>query len=211
MNPDEFQQAMLHKQGMLVDVRTPEEYQEKHLADSRNIDYEGHDFSKQMGELSKTTPLYLYCLSGGRSKNAAAWATRNGFTEVYNLQHGIDSWIADNKPIETSALAVAEGLSFDDYLNHIKRSDKLILVDFNAVWCGPCKMLKPTVVKVVEKNKDKVELFDIDVDHNPQVARTMNIQSIPLLILYKNGKEVWRNLGLTDGGTIQENINKFSK
>ena len=102
-------------------------------------------------------------------------------------------------------------LSFDDYLAAIKKTDKMVLVDFNAVWCGPCKILKPTVLKLADKNKDKIVLLDIDVDHNPAVARTMNIQSIPLLVLYKNGKEVWRNLGLIDGGTIQDNITKFSR
>jgi thioredoxin len=165
-----------------------------------------------MTGLDKSKPLYLYCLSGGRSKKAAAWAVKNGFAEVYNLQYGINAWMEARKPVVTpKGMPVAEGLSFDDYLKDIKRTDKMILVDFNAVWCGPCRILKPTVVKVVERNKDKVELFDIDVDRNPEVARTMNIQSIPLLILYKKGKEVWRNLGLVDGGEIQDNITKFSR
>ena len=118
------------------------------------------------------------------------------------------AFISNFSKAQTSAPV---NLSFDDYLAAIKKTDKMVLVDFNAVWCGPCKILKPTVLKLADKNKDKIVLLDIDVDHNPAVARTMNIQSIPLLVLYKNGKEVWRNLGLIDGGTIQDNITKFSR
>ncbi len=110
-----------------------------------------------------------------------------------------------------SVIPEAGGMSFDQYLAQIKKSNKLVLVDFSAVWCGPCRMLKPEVDRVVEQNKDKVELFAVDVDKNPGVANTMHIQSIPLLVLYKQGKEVWRSLGLIEGGVIEDAIRKHSK
>ncbi len=85
-----------------------------------------------------------------------------------------------------------------------------MLVDFSAVWCGPCKIVKPTVHKIEKENAKLVELFEVDVDKNPLVSKTMNITGIPLLILYKSGKEVWRNMGVTDEATILEQIKKFS-
>ncbi|MDB5282704.1 MAG: thioredoxin [Bacteroidota bacterium] len=104
----------------------------------------------------------------------------------------------------------ASGMSFDDYLAHLKSSDKLVLVDFNAVWCGPCKTLKPLVHSAIKKNSDKAELFEIDVDKNPVVSSTMQIKGIPLLILYNHGKEVWRSMGLIEESVILEQLKKFS-
>ena len=103
------------------------------------------------------------------------------------------------------------GLSFDDYLARIKNPDKLVLIDFNAVWCGPCKTLKPVVTRLARKNEAKLELIEIDVDKNPKVASTMNITGIPLLILYKQGKEVWRNMGLLDENELASKVNSFLK
>ena len=98
----------------------------------------------------------------------------------------------------------------NNYLAKVK-SDKLVLVDFSAVWCGPCKMLKPIVDKIAEKEKDKLEVLPIDVDKNQGLANEMHITGIPLIILYKNGKEVWRQLGLADKETIEKQIAENSK
>jgi thioredoxin 1 len=207
----EFEQGITKPGIQLVDVRTTEEYTEKHIPNSKNINVNSPDFEKNMAALDKAKPVYFYCLSGGRSNNAGNWALKNGFKEVYNLDGGIMAWTDAKKPVETAGgKAPKSGMSFDDYLTHIK-GDKLVLVDFNAVWCGPCKLLKPIVNKVIKQNPDKVQLLEIDVDKNPNVANTMNVTGIPLLILYKDGKELWRNLGLTDEETILEKVKKFSK
>ena len=202
LNPSQFEKGIAQADIQLVDVRTPEEYKEKHITGSKNINIDDANFETEIKSLDKSKPIYLYCLAGARSKRAADFAANNGFKEVYNLESGINSWLGENKPVTNSngekVKSNSIGMSFDDYLAHLKASNKLVLVDFNAVWCGPCKTLKPIVQKVIKKNADKVELFDIDVDKNSTVANTMNVRSIPLLILYKQGKEVWRNLGLAD-------------
>ena len=69
-----------------------------------------------------------------------------------------------------------------------------VLVDFNATWCGPCRMLKPTLEEFSESTSTKI--CSIDVDNNENLARTYNIYSIPCLILFENGKETKRNVGL---------------
>ncbi|MCW5906427.1 MAG: thioredoxin [Chitinophagales bacterium] len=209
LNADAFEKGISSDKIQLVDVRTPEEYSEKRILNSTNINVNGSDFEKQMGSLDKNKPTYFYCLAGSRSATAANWAVKNGFKEVYNLEGGITAWIGAKKPVEVpGGGSVATGMSFDDYLKHVK-SDKLVLVDFNATWCGPCKILKPIVEKVVKKNASKVQLFDIDVDKNPDVANAMNVKAIPLLLLYKNGKEVWRQMGLTDEATLTEKVKEF--
>jgi thioredoxin 1 len=206
----EFEKGLQQPGAQLVDVRTPEEYNEKHLKGATHININDKDFEKRLGELDKSKPVYIYCLSGGRSSRAANLAVKTGFKEVYNLEGGITSWIGTGKPVETATGGKpAMGMSFDDYLNHIK-AHKLVLVDFNATWCGPCKILKPIVHKVVKKNEGKVDLFDIDVDKNPDVANTMKVSGIPLILLYKDGKEVWRQMGLTDEDTLNAKIQAFS-
>ncbi len=210
LNPDDFQKGISAKGVQLIDVRTPDEYKEKHIEGAVNMNIDGSNFEAQLNSLEKNKPVYFYCLAGGRSKKASELAATDGFTNVNNLSTGITGWLGADKPVITANGAAPEtGLSMDDYLAHIKNPDKLVLVDFNAVWCGPCKLLKPTVTKLVKKNSAKLELFEIDVDKNPKVASAMNITGIPLLILYKSGKEVWRNMGLIDENDLAGKLKQF--
>lgn len=71
-------------------------------------------------------------------------------------------------------------------------NEKLVLVDFNATWCGPCRMLKP----VLEEISDKYKIVSVDVDENMDLARDYGIQTIPCLLVFKDGKEVNRSVGL---------------
>lgn len=214
LNPTEFEKGIRRTGTQILDVRTPEEFSEKHIAGAKNININSKDFKQKIQGLDKTAPLYVYCLAGGRSKKAAEIAATEGFKEVYNLEYGINSWLGEGKETVTGSgtkvNAAGIGMSFDDYLNKIKANSKLVLVDFNAVWCGPCKILKPILSRVIKSNTEKVELMEIDVDKNATVANTMNVRGIPLLILYKQGKEVWRNMGVPEEQLINDKIKEFA-
>ena len=69
-------------------------------------------------------------------------------------------------------------------------NSKLVVVDFWADWCGPCKMLAPTLESLSDKLADSVEIFKLNTDQNPQKAQEYQISSIPCCILFKNGEEV---------------------
>lgn len=181
--------------ALLLDVRTPQEFEERHLANAVNIDINGENFEGQIDKLDKNKTVFVYCLSGGRSTTAAAALAKKGFKNIYNLEGGILAWVNAGNPIEASAAPQADGLTTESFLKLVTK-DKLVLVDFNAVWCGPCKKLKPIVYKLEKKYTDKMEVLAIDVDKENVLANQMNITGIPLLILYKSGKEVWRNMGL---------------
>lgn len=194
------------KDAILLDVRTPQEYSEKHLEGSLNVDFNGNAFDSEIDKLDKSKTVFIYCLSSGRSTSAAEILVKKGFKNIYNLDGGILAWTNAGLPVVSTNAASSETdngqLNTEKYLKLVTK-DKLVLVDFNAVWCGPCKVLKPIVKRLEKKHASKMELLAIDVDQNPLLSNEMNISGIPLLILYKNGKEVWRNLGLIQESELE--------
>lgn len=78
------------------------------------------------------------------------------------------------------------------------------LVDFYADWCGPCRMLTPVLEKVAKEVRGKASIAKLDVDSAQRVASTFQVTSIPTLILFQNGKEVGRIVGLKDAETLKE-------
>jgi thioredoxin len=97
-------------------------------------------------------------------------------------------WRANNFPIE-SLRPVSAGLSLEQY--KAKTSGKLVLVDFYAPWCAPCKKMLPELAAISDEHKDHFSLLKINVDENNIVVRKMKIDALPVLILYKNGKVIW--------------------
>ena len=84
-------------------------------------------------------------------------------------------------------------------------ASKCALVDFSAAWCGPCNMIGPVVERLSEE-RDDVEFFNVDVDKNPDLAMKYRIQSIPALVLFKDGEEANRSIGFITKGKIEEFI-----
>ncbi len=100
LNATEFEKKMTAtKEKTILDVRTPGEYSEGHLADAKNIDYYKDDFKQQVSKLDKNKPVFVYCKAGGRSGSATEILTELGFTKIFDLQGGITSWKQANKPV----------------------------------------------------------------------------------------------------------------
>lgn len=96
-------------------------------------------------------------------------------------------------------------MKFNDYLNQ----DKPVLVDFFAVWCGPCKMMTPILEQLKKKVGDKADVIKVDVDKNPKVSIKYQIQSVPTLILFKKGLPVWRKSGVSTADELEKIILKY--
>jgi thioredoxin 1 len=92
--------------------------------------------------------------------------------------------------------------------NEIVNGNQLVLVDFSAEWCGPCKMMKPILQEVKAAVGEAVTIVKIDVDKNTQIASQYQVTGVPTLVLFKNGKQVWRQSGVVQPGTLRELIAK---
>lgn len=190
--------------AQIVDVRSTEEYNGGHLKNARNIDINSTGFREQVYSLNKKKPVMLYCLSGGRSSEAAKQLKEMGFAEVYNMEGGLVKWKADGKAVETGSASKLSGMTKHEFDKEVNKST-YVLVDFNAQWCGPCKKLSPILDELAAKKADKLTLMKIDADQNPVLLDEKKIEGIPYLELYKNGQLVWKHEGfITEADLLKE-------
>jgi thioredoxin 1 len=96
-------------------------------------------------------------------------------------------------------METGEKKSFADII----QGSKPVLVDFSAEWCGPCKMMPPILKEVKDKLGDKVTILKMDIDRNPAVAEAYQIQSVPTLIVFREGQIRWRQSGVVRAAQLQ--------
>jgi thioredoxin 1 len=96
--------------------------------------------------------------------------------------------------------------------NELIKSEKPVLVDFSAEWCGPCKMMKPILEDLKKRIGDKATILKVDVDRTPEAASAYRIQGVPTLILFQKGEVRWRKSGVVQANDlqkiIQQNLNQ---
>ena len=91
----------------------------------------------------------------------------------------------------------------------ISSSETPVLVDFFAEWCGPCKAMSPILKQVKNMQGDKVRIIKVDVDKNNALAMQYSIQSVPTLMIFKRGKQVWRQSGVINAGELNKIVEMF--
>jgi len=81
-------------------------------------------------------------------------------------------------------------------------SETPVLIDFSAEWCGPCKALAPILKQVAKATTGKAKIIKIDVDKNPEIAQQLSIRGVPTMIIYKQGKQLWRQSGVIQANEL---------
>ena len=93
--------------------------------------------------------------------------------------------------------------------SELLKTPEPVLVDFSAEWCGPCKQLKPILEQLKSKIGDSAKIIKIDVDKNKSLSVQFQIRSVPTLILFKDGKSVWRQSGVVPVNTLEGIIKQY--
>ena len=107
---------------------------------------------------------------------------------------------------------MAEGIgtltdaTFDEVVG---AADELVIVDFWAEWCGPCKMISPILEEIASEHEGKVRIEKLNVDDNPDVARRYEVMSIPTLIVFRDGQPVKRMIGAKGKGQLLQELDEF--
>ena len=205
LTPDEFEKAIMNKDSVQVlDVRTPGEYNSGHIANALQADWnDPQEFNRRIGFVDKTKPVYVYCLAGGRSAAAAAQLRKTGYENVYELKGGMNAWKAGNKPVQ--GRTSAKQMSLEAFQQTIIGS-KTVLVDFGAEWCPPCKKMEPVIKSLQQKNAGKFTLLNVDGGNDQDILQKYKVTALPVFIIFKDGKEVWRKDGVATEKEIAEHL-----
>ena len=205
INPDAFLKAMSAGKIQVLDVRTADEYKSGHINNALQANWlDKNEFNDRTSHLDKNKTVYIYCLSGGRSGAAAEVLRTKGYN-VINLEGGINAWKRESKPL-VGVDPNAKQTSMASYEGQV-RSTNIVLVDFGAVWCPPCKKMEPVLDAFMKQNNKKLTLVKMDGGIETALMKSLKVEALPTFILYKNGKEVKRKQGLV----TQEEFNSWLK
>jgi thioredoxin len=196
LSPDAYEKAMTGKGVQLLDVRTAAEFGSGHLKGALQADWTDRaQFRDRTQHLDKSKPVFIYCLSGGRSAAAADYLRSIGFTDVTNLSGGIMAWKSGGKPLVADDPSKPQ-TSRPDF-NAQTLSAPTVIIDFGAEWCPPCRKMEPILEAYMKDKSDKVvKLVKMDGGSETELMKTLKVEALPTFILYKNGQEVKRLQGV---------------
>lgn len=177
--------------AQILDVRTPEEFASEHIDNAVNINWLADDFVVNTAKLDKSKPVFIYCKSGARSTKAAIKLEELGFKKIYQLEGGILKW-------NTAGLSKTDdkiiGMCSQEY-TELLNTDKIVLIDFYAEWCAPCKKMTPYLLKMQKDLADKIVIIRLNADEHKTLIKEMKIDELPTLLLYENKEIKWKHSG----------------
>ncbi len=189
-----FSAAVTQPGAQILDVRTAGEYQSGHIANALQANWlDPKEFKNRTQHLDKSKMIYIYCQSGGRSASAQAALMEAGF-KVVNLEGGMSNWRMQQMPVEGVGNAVQmRVVDFEKVL----QSNQYVLVDIGAVWCPPCRKMQPVMDALKQTHPKPFYFLAVDGGQDIDVMKSVKADDLPTFILYKNGVEVWRKVGVT--------------
>ncbi len=179
----------------ILDVRTPEEFSGGYISGAININYNSDEFNKKVGKLNKDETIYIYCLAGSRSADAAKEMRESGFKNVMELKGGILKWKAAGLNVTPATNGAKISMSMEEF-KKLTTDTVPVLVDFSAPWCGPCRKMLPMLAELTKEQQSKMKLVTINIDEHTQLTEQLGVTEIPVFVVYKNGVETARKSGL---------------
>ena len=203
LTADEFEKEITTKENIqILDVRTPDEFFSGHIKNALQADWnDKKEFERRIAFVDKAKPVYVYCLAGGRSAAAAEKLRKMGYSNVYELAGGTNAWRAADKPLEGNSNE--KQMSLEEF-NATIAGSKTVLVDFGASWCPPCKMMEPVLKSLTDNNKGKFTLVKVDGGRDQDILKQYKVTALPVFIVFKDGKQVWRKDGIATEKEIAE-------
>ena len=204
LSADEFEKAIAKDSIQILDVRTPGEYASGHIKNTLLANWnDAAEFNRRIAFVNKAKPVYVYCLAGGRSAAAAEKMRGMGFENVYELKGGINAWKAGNKNLEGAS--TANQMSIEEF-NTAINSSKTVLVDFGAAWCPPCKKMEPILQSLQKNNVGKFTILKVDGGNDEAILKEYKVTALPVFIIFKDGKMVWRKDGVAEEKEMAEHL-----
>lgn len=202
----EFAFSVKKASAQLIDARTHEEFIQNHIKGAINIDPASAGYAKQIAELAKEKPVFIYSIANGRSVTVAKELRAKGFKEVNVLPGGIANWIGSGYPIISNT---KKGLALSSaQFNTLTGSSDLVLVDFGSRYCGACKQLIPVLDSLEKKQDLKAKIIRIEAYDNTELLKDLKINQLPTLVLYQGGKQIWKKAGLSSAAELETLINR---
>ena len=189
-----FSKAIAQPGVQILDVRTIGEYQSGHIANALQANWlDPREFKNRTQHLDKTKTIYVYCQSGGRSASAQTALMEVGFN-VVNLEGGMSNWKMQQMPVEGAGNVIQMRVA--DF-NKLVQSNEYVLVEIGALWCPPCRKMQPIVDALKQAPPKPFYFLAVDGGQDMDVMKSVKADDLPTFILYKNGIEVWRKVGVT--------------
>ncbi len=198
LRPSDFKAEIDKNGGIILDVRTPNEVSAGQIENASTIDFYDDAFKNKISKIQKNKTVYVYCKSGGRSSKAAQLLVDAGQSKVVNLDGGIMAW--KRAGYELSSFDDAHDTNIQEFslsvFEAILSENNLVLVDFHTLWCAPCRKMAPMIDALEKDYENKVFISRVDIDKSEDLANHFSIVAVPTLVLFEEGKEIWRNTGL---------------
>jgi len=189
------------KEPQILDARSAEEFAQNHIKGAVNVDAKATDYQQKLDGLDKDKPTFVYSIANGRSTVLSRELLAKGFKDVEELPGGLANWIGSGYPIISTT---KKGVSLSKaQFNELAASSSLVLVDFGSRYCGACKKLVPVLDSLKANSAFTPKVISIEVYDNTNLAKELKVNVLPTLVLYKNGKEVWKKQGFSSTTQIE--------
>ena len=198
LNAAAYKEAIAAKNIQVLDVRTAAEFNGGHIKHALQANWlDQKEFTDRTQHLDKNLPVYVYCQAGARSASAQTALEAKGY-KVINLEGGMSNWKMSGFPVDGAGDKAQ--MRVED-LNTTTSSNKIVLVEVGADWCPPCRKMLPVLETLKQKPAAPFYFLRVDGGNDIEVMKSLNAEGLPTFILFKNGKEIWRQEGLV---TVEE-------